>query len=272
VAGVFSPESYQLGEDPYLISRITAAAMAELRVKREMAKSAKKPEPVAAYVDPEAARQRAEAAQLLKDAKLRVEEAKATAQRLISSAQEEIEHESNRSREEGFSQGLSRGSEQGYEEGLKKGEEEGLGHWAELIGRWQGLLEATVKEKEAYFIDREPALVELSLKIASKILAKEVSQKPEDIQYRVLEAIKKVNDRQVLAVYLNPEDLAKAVEMGSGGVKNVHGIKQIEFLADDKVVRGGVRIESGSETIDAGLDTQLAEVAKKLLAEASHGD
>jgi flagellar biosynthesis/type III secretory pathway protein FliH len=113
-------------------------------------------------------------------------------------------------------------------------------------------------------------LVELSLKIAAKILVKEVRQNPEGIQAMVVDAIKKASDRQVLVVHLHPDDLAKAMETDSGALRAVHGVKQIEFLADDKILRGGVRIESGSETIDAGLDTQLGEIAKGFLEEAAH--
>jgi flagellar assembly protein FliH len=267
---VVGANTYLEGEGPYVVAQVTAAAVAELARKRTVKAVAESPRQ--APVDPEAARQRAQAAELKIQATARLREASAEAVQIVIDAKADMEKERLQAREEAFAQGLTQGSEEGYEEGLKKGEEEGLGRWAELMSRWQSLLEATVKEKENYLADRERILVDLALKISAKILAKEVSQRPQDIQIRVLEAIKKATDRQVLMVHLHPEDLTKALETDSAALRSVHGVKQIEFVADDKVVRGGVRVESATETIDAGLDTQLAEIAKGLLEEAYHAD
>lgn len=263
-------DTYREGEGPYVVAQVTAAAVAELARKRSRKAASVTPKQVPE--DPEAVRQRHEASDLKLQAQASLREADLRAAQLVLDAKEAIEKERQAAKEEAFAQGLTQGSEEGYEEGLKKGEEEGLGRWAEIVSRWQSLLEATVKEKESYFADRERILVDLALKISAKILAKEVTQRPQDIQIRVLEAIKKATDRQILVVHLHPEDLAKARETNDLALKSVHGVKQIEFLADDKIVRGGVRIESDTETIDAGLDSQLAEIAKGLLEEAYHAD
>jgi flagellar biosynthesis/type III secretory pathway protein FliH len=50
------------------------------------------------------------------------------------------------------------------------------------------------------------------------------------------------------------------------------GVKHIEFLADEKVIAGGVLIETNTGIVDARLETQLVEIAKNLLEVASNGD
>ncbi len=269
-AGVVSPDRYQVG-NAYPIEQVGADFLAQLEAlrKKSIAKpEATKPTPI----DPEVLKMRAEAQKLLDEAQQRLAESRQTAESLVREAQTEIEQQTIQARQEAYAEGLTRGSTEGYDEGLKKGEEEGLGHWAELLGRWQGLLDATVDEKKHYLADRERILVELSLKISAKILAHEIQAKPEDVAFLVREAIRKASDKANLIVRLNPDDLNRVLEAGGAGLKGVAGIKQIEFLADESIMKGGVRLQSGSETIDAGLETQLAEIAKGLLEEAYHAD
>jgi flagellar assembly protein FliH len=268
---VVDASAYHVGERPYLLSQVTQAALDDLK-RRKAARKAPAAAPRVPSVDPEAQRQRAEAHALLSEAKRRRAEAMELSDKIEAEAQAEAEVIRKSAREEGFAQGLSQGSESGYEEGLKKGEELGLGNWAELVARWQGLLDGTVKEKQRYLADRERILVELVMRVSARILMREVKSSPEDVQKRVAEAVKRAADRSSLVVHLHPEDLAKALEMDSAALRALGGVKQIEYLADDKVIRGGVLLQSASETIDAGMDTQLTEVVKGLLQEAYHAD
>jgi flagellar assembly protein FliH len=269
-ATIVDAGAYQVGERPYLVSQVTAAALEELKRRKATRKAAPlSHKPVA---DPELLRQRAEAHALLTEAKRRHAEAMAKADAIEAEARVEAKKLAEQSREEAFAQGLTQGSESGYEEGLKKGEEEGLARWAELVARWQGMLDETVKEKQRYLADREQILVDLVMRVSAKILMREVKSRPEDIQLRVAAAVKRAADRSTLVVYMHPDDLSKALEMDSAALRSLGGVKQIEYLADDKMIRGGVRLESASETIDAGLDTQLSQVVKGLLQEAYHAD
>ena len=269
-ATVVDASAYQVGDRPYQLHQVTAAALEELKRK----KAARKAAPVVRkpMVDPEAARQRAEAHALLTEAKKRHADAMQKADQIEAEARAEAAKLTEHAREEGFAQGLSQGSESGYEEGMKKGEEEGLGRWAELIARWQGMLDETVKEKQRYLADRERILIELVMRVSAKILMGEVKAGPEAIQARVADAIKRAADRSSLVVHMHPEDLAKALEMDSAALRSLGGVKQIEYLADDKVIRGGLLLVSSSETIDAGMDTQLTQVVRGLLQEAYHAD
>jgi len=261
--------AYQVGDMPYLISQVTAAALEDLK-RKKATRQAAPAEKAAPAVDPEAARQMAEARKLLAEAKKRHAEALAKADQIEAEAKDEAEKLKAAAQEEGSARGLAEGTESGYEEGLKKGEEEGLGRWAELVARWQGMLDQTVKEKQSYLSDRERILVDLVMRVSAKILMREVKMSPAEIQMRVAEAVKRASDKSSLLVHLHPDDLARALEMDSASLRGMGGVKQIEYLADDKVVRGGVRLESASETIDAGLDTQLSQIVKGLLQEAYH--
>lgn len=271
-SSIVDASAYKIGDSPYLLLQVTQAALDDLNRKKAARKAIAAAVPTAKVIDPEAARQKSEAHSLLTEARKRHVETLAKSDKIEAEAKEDAEKLKEHGREEGFAQGLSQGTESGYEEGLKKGEEEGLGRWAELVARWQGMLDETVKEKQRYLADREKILIDLVMRVSAKILMREVKSSPDEIQARVAEAMKRASDRSTLSVHLHPDDLARALEMDSAALRSLGGVKQIEYLADDKVIRGGVRLESSSETIDAGLDTQLTQIVKGLLQEAYHAD
>jgi flagellar assembly protein FliH len=258
---------YAVGDQPYLVQQIAAAALAELKRKREAHGEVT---PSGPKSDPEAERLREEAALI-----------KAQAERLLQAAEERnkataIDAEAKaaeikaKAKEEGYQEGFSRGSETGYEEGLKKGDEEGLQRYTEAVSRMQSLLESAQTEKEAYFSDREALLVELVARVAAKVIAREADTRPDHILHLLRQSVRRIADRSKLLVYLNPSDLEKVTQARADGLLTFGGVKQIEFLADDSMVQGGVRIRSGNQTLDASLDAQLAEIVRGFLEEAYH--
>jgi flagellar assembly protein FliH len=250
------------------VQQVAAAAIAELRRKRDA-----KPEdatPSAPKVDAEALRQREEAAQLKAQAERLLKAAEAKAKSSAEQALLDAEGIRAAAKEEGYRDGVTRGTEDGYEDGERKGEESGLAKYTETVTRMQALLESAQAEKEAYFTDREAMLVELAARIAAKVIAREVDTRPDHIQHLLRQAIRRLSDKAKLVVTLHPNDLEKVTQARADGLMNFQGVKQIEFLADDKMVPGGVRIQSGNQTLDAGLDSQLAEICRGLLEEAYH--
>jgi flagellar assembly protein FliH len=211
----------------------------------------------------DAERMKQEAARLLKGAG-------AKAKAIEEAAQAEAETLKAKAKEEGYQEGVSRGSEDGYEEGEKKGEESGLAKHAEATARFEALFSAAIAEKEAYFTDREALLVELATRMAAKVIAREVDTRPDHITHLLRQAVRRLNDRSKLVVTLHPEDLERVTQARADGALSFNGVKQLEFLADDKMVQGGLRIQSGAQTLDATLDSQLTELVRGLLEEAYH--
>jgi flagellar assembly protein FliH len=263
---VLGTEAYAVGAQPYLVQQVAAAALAELRRKREHAPI----EADAPKADPEAARQREEAAQVRAQAERLLSGAKAQAQALVQAAEAEAVQLKEKARQEGYQEGFSQGTSDGYESGEKQGEETGLGRYTETVSRLQTLLESVQKEKEAYFNDREALMVELALKVAAKVIAREVQTRPDHVSNLLRHAIRKLADKSRLVVTVHPEDLERITQARADGLLSLPGVKQVEFLADEKMVVGGVRVASGNLTLDAALDSQLAELARVLLEEAYH--
>lgn len=265
-AQVLDPGHYAVGNQPYLVQQIAAAALAELKRKRDEGPKA----PAAPVRDPEAERLREEAAQTKAQAERLLKAAEDRAQAIATEAEAQAAQIKAKAKEEGYQEGFSRGSEDGYESGAKKGEEEGLARYTETVARLQALLEGAQAEKDAYFSDREALMVELVARVSAKILAREADTRPDHILHLLRQAVRRLADRSKLLVYLNPSDLEKVTAARADGLLTLAGVKQVEFLADDGMVQGGVRIRSGNQTLDATLDAQLSEVVRGLLEEAYH--
>lgn len=267
-AHVLDARQYAVADQPYLVQQIAAAALAELMRKR--AKPVAETEPAVAALDPEAERQKDEARMVKLQAERLLRAAEERAQTLATEAEASAQQLKAQVKAEAYQEGFSRGSEDGYEAGLKKGEEEGLKRYTETVTRMQALLESAQTEKEAFFTDREALLVELVARVSAKVIAREADTRPDHITHLLHQAVRRLADRSRLVVSLNPADLERVTQARAEGLLSFSGVKQIEFLADDSILVGGLRIRSGNQTLDASLDSQLTEVVRGLLAEAYH--
>jgi flagellar assembly protein FliH len=263
---VLNAEDYATASQPYLMEKVAAAAMAELRRKRDLQDKA----PGVPEIDPVALRQREEAADLRAQAARLLKDAQAKASALVAEAGIRSSEAAARSKEAAIQEGTAQGTAAGFEAGKKQGSEEGLAQYADLLSRFQALLEGVKAEKEAFFTDREAMLVELATEVAAKVIHREVQTRPDHILNLLRQVARRLADKSKLLVTVHPADLERITRAQAEGLLKIQGLKQIEFLADDKMVVGGVRIASGHQTLDAALDSQLGEISRSLLEEAYH--
>jgi flagellar assembly protein FliH len=271
-ANILDANGYTVGGQPYQVQQIAAAAIKELQRKR-----AEKDAPApsadadkAPVVDPEAQRQREEAEQVKLQAARLLRGAEQQAKSVLEKAETEAAALRTKAKEEGYQEGVASGTEAGYEEGERKGEEAGLGKHAEATARFEALFTNALKEKDAYFADREALMVELAIRVAAKVIGREVDTRPDHVQHLMKQAIRRLSDRAKLTVTLHPDDLERVTQARAEGALSFNGVKQLEFLADDTMVPGGLKIQSGVRTLDASLDSQLTEIVRGLLEEAYH--
>jgi flagellar assembly protein FliH len=269
---LLSQDDYVVGQNPYLLKQMTQAALAELRRKASLAGAEAQVAKPAKPADPEVLKARAEALDLKLQAEKILKAARLEASRILEKAQAEAQEKTQEARLKGQAEGLAGGKEEGLAQGRRQGEEEGRKQWKALVDRWQSILDQTIKDKGAYLADREQVIVRLAIEIASKVLAQHVKTEPDSVLNLVRHAIHKATDRSRLSIHLNPEDINKALLADESSFRLAEGVKQIEFLADEKVMPGGVLIETPSGTIDARIETQLEEVNKSLSDVAYHGE
>jgi flagellar biosynthesis/type III secretory pathway protein FliH len=113
----------------------------------------------------------------------------------------------------------------------------------------------------------EPQLRDLAVKIARKIIGKELEFAPEAVVDVVKQALsEKARQRREIFLRVHPDDLQLIRESKAELIEILSRAKEIGIREDKEISRGGVVIETDAGTIDAQIDTQL-EVFEKVLME-----
>ncbi len=142
------------------------------------------------------------------------------------------------------------------------GREEAIGELLESV--------LAAKEKRASALHEiEQDVLKLSLKIAEKIIGREI-EKDETVRGEIiLTALRQARQQEMMTVRVNAADLP-LVENMREKIDAFGRARYLDFVADQAVKEGGCLIESASGTIDARLETQLKVFEKALLAQVSN--
>jgi flagellar assembly protein FliH len=107
----------------------------------------------------------------------------------------------------------------------------------------------------------EKQMVQLALAVARRVVHREVSLDPQVLATLMRVALERVSDAAKVTVRLNPVDHQSVTEALSGSASD-----QVTLTADGRVPRGGCKVESEYGDVDAGVDAQIQEIARALLA------
>ena len=181
-----------------------------------------------------------------------VVEARAEARRILA----EAERAARETRE-----AAEREARELREAAYREGREAALGEFTELI------LDARAR-RDAVLAGAERDLLRLAVKLAEKIIGREVERDPAALADIVSAALRHARRDESLTVRVNPSDMAW-VEAHRARLDPAGRAHSLDVVADPRVGRGGCVIESESGTVDAQLDTQLRVLERALLARAS---
>lgn len=121
--------------------------------------------------------------------------------------------------------------------------------------------------REKIWRETEKDLLRLAVRLAEKIVGREISQNQETIVEIVANAVQNARQQEKLTIRVNPKDLP-IIEKESERISAGSKIKFIDFAADPRVIDGGCLIESEVGTIDARLETQLRVLERALLTQS----
>ena len=117
----------------------------------------------------------------------------------------------------------------------------------------------------------EKDVLRLAVKLAEKVIGKEISQDESVRAEIVFNALRSARQQEMLTVRVNSVDLPLLERMRER-IDTFGRDQFIDFVADQAVREGGCIIESQSGTIDARLETQLRILENALLARALTGE
>lgn len=176
---------------------------------------------------------------------------------LYNKANEKIEYEISTNRNIGY--------QEGYQRGVDEGKEESIQNAAQLIKRCEDILSDAIMKKEKVFEENEKEIIDLSVKIAEKIIKKNTAEDKNIIRSVLKEALKKVPVSKKITIIVNWEDLDHIKEIKQKLFSEIHGVENIEIIEDPAVERGGCILETSIGTINATIKSQIDSIFEKLL-------
>jgi type III secretion protein L len=178
-----------------------------------------------------------------------VVEALDSAEKIIQEAKnkaEEILEKARQTKEEM----LAKAQEEGYEQGLAE------------------LNETILKFKSEYgqiLSNSEKDLLQLSLKIAERIIGRALDMQPELLLDIIHNALQSIKYQREIRIRVNPEHLPYLKENKMQLYAMLGESKEIEIVEDPLVEGDGCIIDTEIGTIDARLETQLRVIEKFLI-------
>ena len=146
----------------------------------------------------------------------------------------------------------------GYEEGLKKAEQV-LNEYKSSL---DSILEALLKPLKE--IDEEiiQAISQLSISISKQIIRRELQINSEQVVAIVKEAIKLLPlDKNRLIIHLNPRDMNIIRKV----FNNDDIADNYTLMEDPSIEAGGCKIATEDSSIDATVESQIAQIATNIL-------
>lgn len=177
---------------------------------------------------------------------------------VLPPSQETIDLIKEEARQQGFAQGLAEGRAQGLSEGQALTRQEAL--------RFAGVLDNLMLAVEQIDTVIARDIMTLALDISKAVVHTSLQSNPELILNVINDSIHELSSIQKPAtIYLHPSD-AKLVQDGM--------TKEIEkdgwvLREDSAITPGGCRIETGSNIVDATLESRWLKIAKALAVDSS---
>jgi flagellar assembly protein FliH len=175
------------------------------------------------------------------------------AQELMDSKQSAIE--------EGFAKGFEDGKLAGHQEGFKAGIAAGQEQIQEAV---QSLSEITFDLQKLFAYSREhiaQEVIDLSIDLAKAITYRSIEKQPDIIFDVVEKALEQIPILQLPAkILLNPQD-AELIEANQGRSLSEAGWR---IISDAGISRGGCRLETGSNDVDATVETRFLKMMAAL--------
>ena len=157
--------------------------------------------------------------------------------------------------------------EESYQRGLLDGK-----NLAErgLLNVFKGLRTAAedlLLLREKVLRESEDDLLALSISVARKVIAHEVSQDRQTVLRLIRTALQNLNQRDELTIRVHPDDHALLTTSQNEALKKELSTIKFSLKPDAGVEGGSCLVETERGTVDAGFEAQLDEIYRHLLEE-----
>ncbi|HOB12519.1 MAG TPA: FliH/SctL family protein [Syntrophomonadaceae bacterium] len=210
-------------------------------------------------VEQEAARILQETEQMVVDL---LQKARNQAHEILDNAREEAEVTLSKAQEEAH-QLREKAFQEGYQEGLESARQAMQKEINETNQQCQQMLEEARNTKLAMFRTCESDMIKLSLAVAKRVVATEITTNPQVVASILQEALSYIDQPDNLTLYVNQRDLETIQElMQTHNYSDIGSKTNLQVQVDNRISPGGLKLDSESGTVDARIETRLANVEK----------
>lgn len=176
----------------------------------------------------------------------------------------EAERRANELEQEGY--------QKGYEQGIKDGTEFGRKSMQVAKEQFEALLERLMDLPRHAFQDYRNWFIAACLAVSRHIVQREMLTHPEILLELMKQVLSSAEESQGITLYLHPKDLEllngqTSMEDILRGAERVFVVK-----TDPRMSRGGCRLESDIQMIDASLENRLSILERALLGDSHEED
>ncbi len=187
-------------------------------------------------------------------------ELEATIQERLLDAERRAQEIEREAYEQGYAQGLKDGTEFG-----RKGMQVTQEHLENLLAELQSLPGRVLQDYRDW-------LVASCIAVSRHIIQKELRTRPQVLMKLIQTLLDEVEGSQSLTLTLHPKDLEMLTQHTNFNAGAEGAQPGLVIKTDPMMERGGCRIESDIQRIDAGIDTRLSRIEQALKASGVGGN
>ena len=174
--------------------------------------------------------------------------------------------------EERFQQEKEDAYHSGFEDGTSEGTKHGLSQSEEEIARFQNVVETLSTQWKDTLRTYDTAVIDLSIRIARKIIDVEVEQNQDAILQAVHDCLAYVEDKTKVIIRVNPDDLEAVRRHRNDWLESLESMDHLLIEAEPTVTRGGCVVETPIGDVDAQIEERLERLRNALLEEINRND
>ncbi len=157
------------------------------------------------------------------------------------------------------------GYEKGYAQGLKDGTEFGRKSMQVAREQFEELLARMIKLPDTVFEDYRNWFINTSLAVSKHIVRAELHANPRVLIDLMEDVLSEAGESQGITLFLHPKDLELLSRNSALDEMVAEAEKAFTIRTDPQMSRGGCRLESDIQLIDASLENRLGLIEKTLL-------
>jgi flagellar assembly protein FliH len=212
---------------------------------------------------------RQKAQQALQEAEIARFQAEEEAKRILARAQEQKELLLQEARERS-TELANEARERGYEEGYREGIEAAQREYASFLEQAREVIGQAYEERKKILREAEGMITDLAIAVAEKIMVKKWEDDPSFVLSVVREACQSIQGAKRVEIRVHPDDYPLVKREQEQLIQTGGLLSEWIVIPDRHVQAGGCVIHTEKGTVDARLETQLAEL-KNALRQAAGG-